>query len=57
MNNIVLNGNSISFPYRSQYLHDINFSDQIVCLFVSLYAFNFCGFYCIYVYIEGLMED
>ena len=29
-----------------------------VYLFVCLYALiNFCGYYCIYVYIEGLMED
>ena len=58
MNNIVLSGNSISFTCRTdlKYLHDINVSDYIICLFVCM-LFNFCGYYCIYVYIEGLMED
>ena len=62
MNNIVLSGNSISFHTDLKYLHDINFSDYsiclFVCLFVCLYALiDFSGYYCIYVYIEGLMED
>ena len=57
INNIVLSGNSISFPNRSQILTSTSQTKLFVYLFVCLYAFNFCGYYCIYVYIEGLMED
>ena len=51
--NDVLSGNSVSYFFPSLILTSYQLIRLFICLFVNLYALN----YCIYVYIEGLMED